>query len=132
MNKIILHNNLNKDFSFDASNKTITLDSNSIYPNLFTLEYILLITNVTDNIIIYNFGCEDLGGVLNFDILTLEYDTTIMEDSDRIQMVIYTPEEYVDLSIKESLKNQQELLTCLQSILHENKLTNKWLKEINN
>jgi hypothetical protein len=70
-------------FTFDASAKTITFTED------LTLSQILLVTNVTDNIIIYNFGCEGFGGSLSAKVLTLEYNTITMSDTDDLQIIVY-------------------------------------------
>lgn len=57
------------------------------YPNI-TLDQILLITNVTDNVIIYNFADPTKGGVLTGNILSLNFDTTSMSNSDRLQIFV--------------------------------------------
>jgi hypothetical protein len=71
------------NFTFDASAKTITFGN---WTNSLTLDFILLITNVTDGVIIYSFADSLKGGVITQDpggdILTLEFDTTSMDDSD--------------------------------------------------
>lgn len=69
-------------YTFDASLQTIDC-------SLFTsLESVLLITNVTDNEIIYNFSDPTLGGTLAGTVLTLTYDTTSMSDTDNLQIFV--------------------------------------------
>lgn len=70
--------------TFDASAKTITHASFSDV----TLAGIQLITNVTDQIIIYNFADTTKGGTLSTDTLTLEYDTTSMSDTDELMILV--------------------------------------------
>lgn len=67
-------------YTFDASEKTITLSEN------VTLNGFTVITNVTDNIIIYNFADPALGGSENSNVLTLDYDTSSMSDTDELQI----------------------------------------------
>lgn len=74
MNKVILNKN---DYHFDASEGKITFNG---YINI-TLEDILVITNITDNVIIYNFGCEGYGGDVTLGVLDLDYDTSSMSDN---------------------------------------------------
>lgn len=57
------------------------------YPNI-TLDQILLITNVTDNVIIYNFADPTKGGSLAGNILSLSADTTSMSNTDRLQIFV--------------------------------------------
>ena len=57
-------------YLFDASAKTVMfLDYSTI-----DLDRILLITNVTDGLIIYNFADSAAGGAVSGNVLTLEYD----------------------------------------------------------
>lgn len=69
-------------YTFDASERTITSD------DFTSLEKIQLITNVTDQIIIYNFADQTKGGTLALTVLTLEYDTTSMADGDKLQIFV--------------------------------------------
>lgn len=69
-------------YTFDASAKTI--DS----ADFTSLEKILLITNVTDGIIIYNFADAAKGGTLAGTVLTLDHDTTSMDDADKLQIFV--------------------------------------------
>ena len=72
------------NYTFSASARQVTLTN---YPFL-KLDQILLITNVTDNVIIYNFADPTAGGTLAGNVLTLLYNTTSMSDSDRLQIFI--------------------------------------------
>lgn len=68
------------NYTFDASAKTVTFtDFTSI-----SLERVLLITNVTTNTIIYNFAAT--GGTVAGNVLTLDYDTTAMADTDDLSI----------------------------------------------
>ena len=71
-----------ENYTFDASAKTITIlcDCN------FTLDKLLVITNVTDGVIIYNFADSNLTGSITGNIITLSYDTTPMSDTDILQI----------------------------------------------
>lgn len=73
-------------YTFDASAKTVTITLDEGSPSL---EALLLITNVTDNVIIYNFANPLLGGTLSGNTFTLTYDTTLMDDSDKLQIWYY-------------------------------------------
>ncbi len=70
------------DYTFDASAKTVTFDSFGV----IDIKRVLLVTNVTDNIIIYNFADATVGGTAATNVLTLDYDTTAMSDTDDIQI----------------------------------------------
>lgn len=73
-----------QNYTFDASAKTVTFTD---YASL-ELDQILLITNVTDNIVIYNFTQPALGGTIAINVLTLTYDTTSMADTDDLMIFI--------------------------------------------
>ena len=75
------------DYSFNALAKEITFSG----IDGLTLDQILLITNVTDNTIIYNFAAK--GGTLITSVLTLDYDTTSMNDTDEFQIWIWVSDE---------------------------------------
>jgi hypothetical protein len=70
--------------TFDASEKTITHTSFSDVG----LAGIQLITNVTDGVIIYNFADSAKGGTLATDTLTLDHDTTAMDDADDLMILV--------------------------------------------
>lgn len=77
MTKIIALN-----YTFDASAKQVTFtDYNPII-----IERVLVITNVTDNVIIYNFADPAKGGTAATNVLTLDYDTSTMSDTDKLQI----------------------------------------------
>lgn len=78
------------NYTFDASAKTITFtDYTSI-----SLERILMITNSTDNLIVFFFDDPTKGGTVSGNILTLTYDTSTMSDSDDLQ--IFYDDVYYD------------------------------------
>lgn len=72
------------DYTFNSTNKTVTFNTK----NVINLNNILLITNVTRNIIIYNFANPSLGGTLSNNVLTLTYNTTTMSSSDLLQIFL--------------------------------------------
>jgi len=80
------------NYTFDASAQTIKIKGN------YTLRTLILITNVTDGILIYNFADPTAGATTSYDsaldetTITLEYDTTSMSDSDEIQILLDVPE----------------------------------------
>jgi len=124
MEKVILDST---NYSFDASAKTVTFTQSY---GAVELNHILLITNVTDNVIIYNFGCAGYGGSMSSLTLTLDYDTTSMADTDDLQVVLYVESTENDSNMLKELEVQSETLSCLQNILEELKLNNKLIKEI--
>lgn len=84
------------NYTFSAAAKQVTFTD---YPSI-KLDQILLITNVTDNVIIYNFADPTAGGTLASNVLTLTYNTASMSDSDRLQIFI---DDYVAPSTEASL-----------------------------
>ena len=84
------------NYAFDASAQTITITG------LYTLRTLILITNVTDGAIIYNFADANTGGTTSYDAdnnettITLEYNTTSMSDSDEIQILVDEQENRID------------------------------------
>ncbi len=70
-----------KNYTFDPVAKTIQFTDKNI-----TLDTLLVITNVTDNIIIYNFAAPTKGGSMSGRTLTLTYDTSTMSDTDTLQI----------------------------------------------
>lgn len=71
---------LRTDYSFNALNRTIT------FTNTIDLKGLLLITNILRNTIIYNFANPIFGGILLGNVLTLNYNTSSMQNSDELQI----------------------------------------------
>lgn len=69
-------------YSFDASAKQITLSG----VTTVSIEQFLLIVNVVDQQIIYSPIKAAYGGTVSGSVLTLEYDTTAMDDADELQV----------------------------------------------
>lgn len=96
-------------YTFDKTAKTITFSG---LRDSITLSNILLITNVTANTIIYNFADSASGAVsFNNNILTLDYDTSAMANTDVLQIFLDLP------SNEESL---HDLLRRMNKILESN------------
>lgn len=93
-------------YAFNAAAKTITFSGISYSLSLVN---ILLITNVTDNIIIYNFA-DPAASNTSFvnNVLTLNYDTTSMSNSDVLQ--IYLDIESYEESLHALLRRMNKLL----------------------
>jgi hypothetical protein len=75
---------LYQDYNFNASSNQITFNTTE---NI-SLSNVLLVTNVTDNVIIYNFADPLLGGTISNNILTLTYNTTTMSNTDSLQIYL--------------------------------------------
>lgn len=103
------------NYTFNAATRQITF-TGTIPQNLSSL---LLITNVTDGIIIYNFADTYAGGVLSGNVLTLTYDTTSMSDTDYLQIFIDTPNTDFE-ELNETLRSGIiEIVRQLQSIRND-------------
>jgi hypothetical protein len=121
-------------YIFDASAKTVRFLE---YDNI-ELERVLLITNVTDNIIIYNFADAAKGGSVATNVLTLEYDTTSMADDDDLLIFYQEKDSHIveaggqkrtwmfDDNVKEILQSVLEELKQIKlhlSIITEEQIT---------
>lgn len=73
-----------EDYTFNAAAQQITFNTTS---NI-NLEQLLVITNVTTNTIIYNFADPNAGGSIVDNVLTLDFNTTSMSDSDSLQIFL--------------------------------------------
>lgn len=105
-------------YTFDAATQTITIEG------IYGLDRFLMITNVTDNIILYVFSNPDFG-FSSYSIDTeaetttvvVDYDTTSMSNGDELQIFIeqegqeFIPAEpYVDAVSKFRVTNPQNLI----------------------
>lgn len=97
------------NYTFDKTAKTVTFTD---YTTI-RLDSLLLITNVTSNVIIYNFADPLLGGTVATNVLTLTYDTSAMNDTDSLQIF------YEDGAIELADSTNQETLNSLVDTLNE-------------
>jgi hypothetical protein len=97
------------NYTFNKSSKTVTFTD---YTTI-RLDSILLITNVTDNIIVYNFADPLLGGTVTNNVLTLTYDTSAMDDTDKLQIF------YDDGDVQPANSELQTTLNSLTETLQE-------------
>lgn len=105
-------------YTFDASAQSITIDG------IYGLDRFLMITNVTDNIIMYifsnsdfNFSSYSIDTAAETTTVVLDYDTTSMSDSDELQIFVemegqeFKPAEpYLDAVSKMRVTNPQNLI----------------------
>ena len=99
-----------EDYTFNAATQQITFDTTET----ITLERLLIITNVTDNLIIYNFADPNLGGTITNNVLTLNYNTTTMSNTDRLQIFI---ENQLTPASEESLQYLQDQTALLSRMV---------------
>jgi hypothetical protein len=121
MKKVIIDES---KYSFDANAKQI------VFTDFIDLKDLLLITNIADNTIIYNFACSGFGGTLTEKILALEYDTRGMSNDDILQVVMYAETDEADDITHSYLVDAQKDRVVLKAIYEEQKLTNELLKLI--
>ena len=105
------------NYTFNKSAQTITFTD---YTTI-RLDSLLLITNVTDNIIVYNFASPLLGGTVSGNVLTLTYDTSAMDDTDSLQIFYDDPEvqpanEELQTSLYSLTETLQDLVARLAVI----------------
>jgi hypothetical protein len=86
--KILIGTDYHTTYTFDKVAKTITL-GNIPYPP--KLEELLLITDVTNNTIIYNFADPTKGATISGNTITLIYDTNtgLFDNDDKLQIYYY-------------------------------------------
>ena len=100
-------------YTFNAAAQQITFPG---YTSL-SLASFLLITDTTVNIIIYNFADPTAGGVLNGNVLTLDYNTTALSNNDKL--LIYYDDGTIPArdSTIQLLENQNDLLRRMVKLL---------------
>ena len=105
-------------YTFTPAANTITLSG---LVQTMALQNFLLITNTTTNTIIYNFADSTTGAVsFNNNILTLDYNTSAMLSTDRLQI-------YVDLPSYE--ENLHDLLRRMNKLLESNAVVDSKLRQ---
>lgn len=105
---------LYQDYSFDALNKQITFTGT----DTIELANVLLITNVSVNTIIYNFANPAAGGSMAGNVLTLDYDTTSMNNTDSLQIFLDIYGSSASEATLEALNNQIALMKRLLVLLN--------------
>ena len=103
------------NYSFNASARQVTFRDYAATG--ISLDSILLITNTTANVIIYNFADPTAGGTVSGNVLTLTYNTTAMNNTDKL-MIYY---DDANIPVKDStlqlLENQNDLLRRMVKLL---------------
>jgi len=98
-----------QDYTFNAATKQITFNTTDIV----SLNQVLVITNVTDNVIIYNFADAAKGGTITNNVLTLTFNTTSMSNTDSLQIFLEIP---MNPSTDESVVLLRRLIQLLTPI----------------
>ncbi len=104
-----------QNYSFDALSQTVTLNDYT----LVNLEGLLLITNVTDNQIIYNFANPNLGAFVTDNVITLTYDTTSMDNNDIIQIYY---DDGANPASEDTLQSLEDMMDYLKMIVQNTKV----------
>ena len=102
-----------EDYTFNASAKQITFNTTSV----IGLEQLLVITNVTDNIIIYNFADPSAGGTISNNVLTLNYNTVSMSNTDSLQIFLDNVLTPASDEMLQSIQEQTALLMRMVKLL---------------
>jgi len=76
------------NYTFDALLGAITFSDYTA----ISLDGVLLVTNVTDNVIIYNFASPLKGGTVATNVLSLVFDTSAMDNADSLQIYYDDPD----------------------------------------
>jgi hypothetical protein len=79
-----------ENYAFNAATRQVTFTDYST----ISAERILLITNVTDGIVVYQFNLLAKLGAIAGNVLTLTFDTTAMSNSDKLQ-IFYDDDQVV-------------------------------------
>ena len=106
------------NYSFNASAKEITFFD---YSNI-SLDCILIVTNVTDNIIIYNFADPTKGGTVNSNTLTLTYNTSSMSNGDSLLIYYDDPDsttEVIEGNVSKAQTVDNSLKILFEDVLSE-------------
>jgi hypothetical protein len=116
--KKLLGTDLTGSYTFNPSAKTITFSG---LGQSIDLQNILLITNTTANTIIYNFADSSSGAVsFSNNVLTLDYNTTSMASTDKLQIYVDVP------AYEESL---HDLLRRMNKLLESNAVVDSRLRQ---
>lgn len=102
-----------KNYTFNAAAKTVTFSDYAAIEH----EGILLITNVVDGALLYNFADPALGGTVAGNVLTLEFDTTAMSDTDGL-MVYYDDADVLPATI-DSVETLQSYIQEIQNLAQQ-------------
>lgn len=109
-------------YTFSPSTQQITFPSTLS----LSLEQLLLITNTTTNTIIYNFADPSAGGALANNVLTLDYNTTSMSSSDKLQIYFdnqFTPASDELLDALYELTNRLSVLPNVKGVSSDLRVT---------
>ena len=108
MAKVLIGSDLGR-YTFDKVAQTITFDGFSA-----SLERVLLVTDVTNNTIIYQFNDATKGGTLAANVLTLTFNTNTVafNNSDSLQIFYWSeePQDTALLDLAISIKRDLQMI----------------------
>lgn len=107
-----------ENYIFNKTSKQITFSDTKFEDQGIRLDAVLLITNATDSTVIFNFADPTKGGTVSGNILTLTYDTSAMDDNDKL-LIYYDDAEKIDLTadLIETLQELSQRLAPLASAM---------------
>lgn len=97
-------------YTFDHNAQTVTFTD---YATI-DLEKVLVITDVTQGIILFNFACLGLTGSVSGNVLTLDYDTTALSNYDKL--LIYYEDGVQESTVVELIETMRYLIKTLAVI----------------
>lgn len=109
-----------EDYTFNAASKQITFNTTTV----IGLSQLLIITNVTTNTIVYNFADPNAGGTITNNVLTLDYNTTLMNNSDNLQIFLDSLLTPASDEMLQSVEDQTELLRRMVKLLEPSSRVN--------
>lgn len=98
------------NYLFNKTAKTVTFTD---YTTI-RLDGMLLITNATDGVIIFNFADPAKGGTVTNNVLTLTYDTSAMDNDDKL--LIYYDDAEIVPATSEDISNK-DIMVALKSLI---------------
>jgi len=109
-------------YSFNPATRKITLSAIKVGYDTVILkkEQILLVTNVTSNIMIYSFADPTLGGTIVNNVITVNYNTAGMNANDELQIFVELEDPTGD--IMHLLKRMVKLTESLGNVDTSNRL----------
>ena len=137
-----------KEYIFAPTEQRIYIKDEFLHNHSIKTESFLLVTNLTTGDMIYIFNEAALGGVFQYNYLTLDYDISTMSASDKLQIfvdvspamhikgekgallggtpneAIYVVSETTDSTLVRMLKELKKINLHLQTITDEN-ITNR-------
>ena len=109
-----------ENYGFNAASKQITFNTSLSV----SLDQVLIITNVTRNIIIYNFADPSAGGSITNNVLTLTYNTAAMANGDILQIFLDNTLTPASDEMLQSVQDQTELLRRMVKLLEPSSRAN--------